>query len=164
MRLALSSSELSPSGYIHAAPPDIYSHCGGYRQLHETEILSTCACVSRRLAVPTSRLRDPSPVGTRDRCVPPVSGVGSQLGEVISDPQSEFRVSRSSLSLRPRDSPPSRPPAGQAAPRSERSHEKDTHYSKGIAVLALHLTLRPVHPPGGRLVFCVLIFRFVVYS
>ena len=77
-----------------------YSLCGGFRQLHETDFLSTCACVSRRLAVPTSRSRDPSPVGTRDRCVPSVSGVGSQLGEVFSDPQSEFRASQASPSFR----------------------------------------------------------------
>ena len=65
----------------------------------------------------------------------PFSGVESQFGEVISDPQSEFRVSCSSLSLRPRDSPPSRSSAGQAAPRFDCSHRTDTHHSERIAVL-----------------------------
>ena len=63
------------------------------------------------------------------------SRVESQFGEVISDPESEFQVSRSSLSYRPRGSSPSRSSARQAASRSEHAHKKDTRYFEGIAIL-----------------------------
>ena len=65
-------------------------------------------------------------------CIPPISGVGGQFGEVISDPKSEFRVSQSSLPHKPPDSSPGRSPARQAALRSGRNHEKDTCNSERL--------------------------------
>ena len=62
--------------------------------IRQSHCLNSRACVSLRLAVQTPRSRNPSRIGARDIWVPPISGMGGQFREVISDPKSEFRVSR----------------------------------------------------------------------
>ena len=69
---------------------DIYSHSGGHRQLYEAKVLSSRACVSQRLTVPSPRSRDPSEVGTRDCCVPPISGGKVNLEMSSQTPSQSF--------------------------------------------------------------------------
>ena len=54
---------------------DIHPYSGVNSQSHKTKVLSSRACVSRRLAVPTPKSRDASRIGTRDSCVPLIPGV-----------------------------------------------------------------------------------------